>query len=258
MNGLTDSHTHLHSCCTSYPENCVALVNAASQNEWAGISQLSHNYPGRIIPFYGIHPWFIHPVSEYWLEELELIIKKNPRSGIGEIGLDRLKSRQDPGRYSIEEQHELFTWQLHLALKHQRPFSIHCVKAWDLLMEALKNARALYPAANKGLIHYFHGSLQIMEELLDYGFFISFHPSIHDGPNKKLRNIFSSCPKDRLLLETDLELTCNNGCLVEHYTKSAALLNMTTETLIKITQKNTALFTGFSINCINGYKIKGD
>ena len=54
-------------------------------------------------------------------------------AAVGEIGLDRwIKD------YDMEQQEEVFIWQLRLAAERNLPVSIHCLQAWGRLLEILR------------------------------------------------------------------------------------------------------------------------
>ena len=79
--------------------------------------------------FVGVHPWAscapdASPASDVaaWLRER---LAADPRLGVGEIGLDRLKAKAIP-----TQMREVFEAQLRVALEFGRPVVLHGAKCW--------------------------------------------------------------------------------------------------------------------------------
>ena len=161
------------------------------------VLELVNQYPWEFdatIPFYsiGIHPWFI--VEERLDSDFEIIERKLQESGclaMGECGLD--KRIEVP----MELQYLVFEKQLLLAQKYQKPVVIHCVAAFQELIEIIKKLNISVPI----LIHGFSKSEQLAKQLLDNGFYISFGKYLL--LNAELETVFKSMPNDRFFLETD-------------------------------------------------------
>ena len=83
-------------------------------------------------------------------------------SAIGEIGLDKAKGP------AFDLQKRRFEEMLLIAEREQKSVIIHCVRAWDELLEFRKR----FPNRN-WLIHGFRGSPQLAEQLRKQGFFLS-------------------------------------------------------------------------------------
>ena len=146
------------------------------------------------IPFYsiGIHPWFI--VEERLESDFEVLESKLQEArclAMGECGLD--KRIEVP----MELQQLVFEKQLLLAQKYQKPVVIHCVAAFQELIETVKKLNITVPI----LIHGFSKSEQLAKQLLDNGFYISFGKYLLQ--NKELETVFKSVPNNRFFLETD-------------------------------------------------------
>ena len=161
------------------------------------VVELVNQYPWEFdetIPFYsiGIHPWFI--VEERLESDIEVLESKlqEPRClAMGECGLD--KRIEVP----MELQQLVFEKQLLLAQKYQKPVVIHCVAAFQELIETVKELNITVPI----LIHGFSKSEQLAKQLLDNGFYISFGKYLL--LNKELETVFKSVPNNRFFLETD-------------------------------------------------------
>ena len=162
-----------------------------------GVLELVNQYPWEFdetIPFYsiGIHPWFI--VEERLESDFEILDSKLQELSclaVGECGLD--KRIEIP----LELQQLVFEKQLVLAQKYQKPVVIHCVAAFQELIETIKKLNITLPI----LIHGFSKSEQLAKQLLDNGYYISFGKYLLLNP--ELETVFKSMPNNRFFLETD-------------------------------------------------------
>ena len=165
-----DCHNHLHfpALGASGPlvtalrgagvERCV--VNATREAEWEAVAALAEAYPAMIVPAFGIHPWQAHTAGAQWRDRLAGWLEKFPQAGVGECGLDRWVATP-----SVELQRPLFLEHVRLASELQRTLTIHCVRAWGLLLEAL----AVAPPPPRLLLHGYAGSLETARRLLPRG-----------------------------------------------------------------------------------------
>lgn len=140
----------------------------------------------------GIHPWYIK--EEDIEEEVGIMEEKMQLQNclaIGECGLD--KRIEVP----IELQVKVFEKQLALAEKQKLPVVLHCVAAFQELIEIKKRLDIQVPM----VIHGFSKNRQLAKQLLDNGFYISFGKYLLQKP--ELEEVFKSVPNDRFFLETD-------------------------------------------------------
>jgi len=151
----------------------------------------------------GIHPWDAD--LEISFSEFEGMIQNQNCLAIGECGLDKLKGPD------LEIQKTIFISQLDLAVKYQLPVIIHCVKAFDELIEICKP----YYSKVSLIIHGFNKSSQLAKQLIDKGVYISWHYSVFD----KTEYDFSLFSLNNIFLETD---NYENISIVDVY-KNAAL-----------------------------------
>ena len=163
----------------------------------SSILEVVNQYPWEFdetIPIYsiGIHPWYI---DENRLEsDLKLIEEKLELKeclALGECGLD--KRIEIP----LEIQKEVFIKQILIAEKHQKPLILHCVAAFQELIEIKKQLKVKVPM----IIHGFSKNEQVAKQLIDNGFYISFGKYLMLKP--ELKSVFQSIPNDRFFLETD-------------------------------------------------------
>lgn len=150
----------------------------------------------------GIHPWDADLQAS--IVEFEKLIQYPTCLAIGECGLDKLKGPD------LEVQKKVFVSQLDLAVKFQKPVIIHCVKAFDELMEICQSYNSKIPL----IIHGFNKSVQLAKQLIDKGFYISLNHSIF----KKEAFDFNVIPIKKLFLETD----DNEFVLIEDVYKEAS------------------------------------
>lgn len=161
------------------------------------VLELVNQYPQEFeaaIPFYsiGIHPLFI---DENRLEKDFQILDQKlamPQClALGECGLD--KRSETP----FELQQSVFEKQLILAEKYQKPVVIHCVAAFQEVIEIKKRLKITVPT----IIHGFSKKEELAKQLIDNGFYISFGKYLLRNP--ELKSVFKSIPNDRFFLETD-------------------------------------------------------
>ncbi len=162
------------------------------------VLELVNQYPQEFdvaIPFYsiGIHPLFI---NENRLESDFKVVNEKlalPEClALGECGLD--KRSETP----FEVQQLVFEKQLALAEKHQKPVVIHCVAAFQELIEIKKRLKISVPM----IVHGFSKKVELAKQLIDNGFYVSFGKNLLRYP--ELEPVFKSIPNDRFLLETDM------------------------------------------------------
>ncbi len=172
----------------------IAVVNGTREADWEAVSALARELPW-VRPAFGLHPWFVAGRSPDWLEKLVHLLDSHPDASIGEIGLDRWIEG-----YDLPAQKEVFQAQLSLAAKRDLPATIHCLKAWGALDEAVRETP---PPARGFLLHSFGGSEEMATTLAERGAYFSFSPYFLRPGKEKQQNVFTSLPVDRLLAETD-------------------------------------------------------
>lgn len=168
------------------------FCNGLHEGDWPQVLALAQKYSA-LIPFFGIHPWYCADRSPEWLSRLREHLAMTP-SGVGEIGLDRAC------RVPLAEQLAVFQLQLALARELCLPVTIHCVRAWGKLREAL----AVDGPHRPGLIlHGYGGPAELVEAFAALGgyFSISFAGLANES-------LVARIPAERLLLETDAPDRC--------------------------------------------------
>lgn len=168
-----------------------SVCNATCEKDWQTILRIRTRYPEHTVACFGLHPWFANQKSDNWFSELETCLNSVP-SGIGEIGLDKFAP-------APQTQYEVFCKQLDLASTMDRPVAIHCVKAWDKMLERIKK----YPAPKTLMFHAFNGSEQTARQLTSSGAFISLSDALLEQNPAKAQKLLRIIPKSQLMLETD-------------------------------------------------------
>lgn len=145
-----------------------------------------------VVFFHGVHPWNAETFDE---GELRRKLLADPRSGVGEIGLDRLKSREigDVAR-------SVFEAQLAIAAELARPVTLHGAKCWGEVVKALKRHAPRIPAF---LFHGFSRSDGLLPEIAAVNGFISVGPAILNDHAENYRRLAAKIPDGMLLVETD-------------------------------------------------------
>ncbi len=152
---------------------------------------------------FGIHPGTIHPEE---IEETLRFIRKHRQQlvAIGETGLDYWYkwARKDEDKKA--EQRKTFERQLEIAVEFDLPIIIHSRGAWRDCLEMTKAS-----GIKKALFHWYSGPVNILQEILDEGYYVSASPSIAYSPQS--REAISYAPIDRTLIETDTPVFYQDG-----------------------------------------------
>jgi len=234
-----DAHNHVHmgptlplaalqSAVDGSKLLCGMAIMSTHPRDYARVTQLTESLPKQvpgthIVPCYGVHPWFLHELTERdwestssrvptFVQTLDDLIMATPNAIVGEIGLDRV--RYDPTTKDLmtpmEKQVAAFEAQLEIAARRERPVSIHSVQSWGPMMEVLsrlkKNPSVGLPP--KIYFHAFGGKVGTVDQLLAlcgrgttyFGF-----PPVISFRSPKTKDVIRHIGLDRLVLETDHE-----------------------------------------------------
>jgi len=207
------------------------------------ILELVNQYPNEFveeIPFYsiGIHPWKIEINKiDSELAFIESKLQQENCLAIGECGLDKRIETQ------LDLQITVFEKQLQLAEKYKKPVVIHCVAAFQEIIEIKKRLAISVPM----LIHGFSKNEQVAKQLLDNGFYLSFGKYLLQSRSlgTELETVFRNVPNDRFFLETD---TIEEG-IYEVYNLAAKYKKLNLKELQFIIENNfQTVFTNKRIN----------
>lgn len=125
-------------------------------------------------------------LEEYFAEHESKI------TAVGECGLDKRFKE------SIDQQLEVFDFQLELAKQYNKPVVIHSVKQHHLVQERLKQAKV-----DRGIVHGFSGNYQQAKALVDTGMKLGIGGVITRPTAEPTRDAIAKLPLDSIVLETD-------------------------------------------------------
>ncbi len=158
-----DLHTHLTA---QHPEVCRIQSLHLSESSFLAMPKTK---PISI----GLHPWYTK------FEELETMLKylkvlaQQPNVWlIGECGLDKL--RGEP----LELQLPVLKAQILLAQQFQKPVILHCVRAFEALIQVKKQLQPSVPL----IIHGFQKKPALARQLQEQGFYLSFGSALLKSP----------------------------------------------------------------------------
>ncbi len=207
------------------------------------ILELVNQYPNEFdekIPYYsiGIHPWKIEENRvEAELKIIESKLQTKNCLAVGECGVDKRIET------SLDVQISVFKKQLLLAEKYKKPVVIHCVAAFQEVIEIKKRLAISVPM----LIHGFSKNEQVARQLVDNGFYLSFGKYLLQSRSlgTELESVFKNVPNNRFFLETD---TIEEG-IYEVYALAAKYKNLNEKELQFIIENNfKTVFTNKRIN----------
>jgi TatD DNase family protein len=216
-----DTHCHLQTgrllpCLGRIMENAYNIgvthlvCCATNERDWNSVLEISKidfrpfSNPGSdlipvrkisVIPALGIHPWYMAGASPDWEARLDGLLLAHPAACVGEIGLDHgVDPRTD------EAQDDFFIRQLALAIRRNRPVSVHCLKAWARIIEIL--GKEGIPAAG-AIIHSYSGPPDLVPRLEELGCSLSFSGAITRTRNRRGVESLARVSLKRIVFETD-------------------------------------------------------
>lgn len=140
----------------------------------------------------GIHPEEV--ANKESIDQIEQLAKNKKVVAIGEIGLDYYWNKENK-----DLQKKYFIEQIDLANKLKLPIIIHDRDAHGDTLDIIREHKALYG----GVFHCFAGSVEMAEELIKMGYFISFTGAITFNNAKKSLEVVKVIPLDKIVIETD-------------------------------------------------------
>ncbi len=199
-----NAHTHREG-----DERTLAVVNIYPQD--AGKMK-----PGKYYSM-GLHPWYIPEKGVgRVLDQLEQQARREEVVAIGECGLDKLST------VSMDLQQYVFERQVVIAERTGKPLIIHCVRAFNELVE-LKSRRE---TGVEWIIHGFNSNLHVADMLLRHELYFSFGKALlHPASNAS--QVLPQLEDEVYLLETDDA----DIPIARVYDRAAELTGMDPETL---------------------------
>ena len=217
-----DVHTH-------HPSNSTEVFEI--QNKYPTSNDFSSPFS------IGLHPWFLKKETlEIELFLLEKKLQFENCFAIGECGLDKSIDT------NFDFQKVVFIKQIELSEKYQKPMIIHCVRAFQEIIEIRKSQKSKQP----WIIHGFQKNKQLAFSLIRNGFYLSFGAAVLKSV--KVQEIISAISMDKIFIETDNA----DVSIQEIYQKIAFLKQISLVELQEIIHMNfNNIFTGFNKNNIN-------
>lgn len=170
------------------------IVNGITENDWNMVSELANRH-SFVTPSYGLHPWFLGERQVGWEERLAQRLIAEPKAQVGEVGLDLWIPNPD-----LASQIGTLSHSLRIAERYQRAITIHCLMAWEQLLEVLRSERL----PSRGfLLHAYSGPTELVAPLTELGAYFSFSGYFLNPGKEQRLEPFSQMRSERLLAETD-------------------------------------------------------
>lgn len=166
----------------------------------------------------GLHPWFID-IKNY-KSKLSIVSSRsedNLCSAIGETGLDKLAKTD----YKLQK--EVFENHIEIAQKVKKPIIIHCVRAFDDLIDIKRVTCSEIP----WIVHGFNSKISVAERLISEGIKFSFGKALINE-NSNASKCLSIVPVDSFFLETDdgdlsIEVVYQYAAIIKKISKECLL-----------------------------------
>lgn len=214
MAPYVDFHTHRRS------GDALEILNVEALDAGAVARACQQEQPFSL----GVHPWRAAENPERLneaFERIERVVSGGRTVAIGECGLD----------WAVEVdrklQAEVFERQFALAKRYNLPIILHCVRAFEEVMQTLRVRKI-----RRAVFHSFVGSPQQAERVVREGYFCSFSPRslMSSRTCEAIRQIAPSA----LLIERDESAES----IVSIYERIAELRNCSIEELRKLVFEN--------------------
>ena len=147
-----------------------------------------------LYPTVGYHPSEANEITDEDILSLEETIKTNKVYAIGECGLDYYWVSDNK-----DQQKWLFRKQIELSIKYDLPLVIHCRDAVSDVYDILRE----YNGKVKFVMHCYSGSVEMAQNFLKLGGFISLGGPVTFKNAKTPKEVAVAVPLERLLIETD-------------------------------------------------------
>lgn len=211
--------------------NTISVCGVNVGKDWNRVTEIYNNHKDMIIPSYGIHPWWIlsddndtntsrcclnevcnedvngfksNVSDNYWQDSLILELTNNPKSHVGEVGLDKNIKKKVP----MQLQTEFLTAHLKIAAAYKRVVSLHCVGCWGKLLEILRVELTTNDDRSNvgGILLHSCNSLpsNLLKEYLALPVtpYFSLNGKIPHA-NEEMKKVIRAIPLHLLLIETD-------------------------------------------------------
>lgn len=201
---FVDSHCHINF--PDLAERLPALLDAMAHNQvshalcvsvdlaaFPEIRQLAETHPN-VFASVGVHPDY-EETEEPCVEQLVSLANHPKVIAVGETGLDYFRLQGD-----LEWQRERFRVHIRAALAAGKPLIIHTRAAAADTLRILREEGA---ERIGGVMHCFTETLDVAEQAMELGFYISFSGIVTFKKALELKEVARQVPLERLLIETD-------------------------------------------------------
>jgi len=149
----------------------------------------------KVYPALGVHPGKVDECDE---KRALFFIEENIKDlvAIGEIGLDFWYKEARKQERVKSLQIEIFRKQLTLAKRFSKPIIVHSRGSWRECLDIVKDA-----GIERVNFHWYSGPEDILDEILECGYYISATPSAEYS--KEHKSAIMRTPLERIFLETD-------------------------------------------------------
>lgn len=201
-----DTHCHLDE--ESFTQDCAETIQRAvdvgvktmiaigiTLDSCRRVVELAQQYPS-VYAVVGLHPNYVSAAQPGDWEKIVELMRAPKVVGLGETGLDKYWDYAP-----IDLQTDYFHRHIELSRELDLPFVVHCREAEAETLAVLKDQSA--KGSLRGVMHSFCGSAETAADCLQMGLFLSFTGMITFKKNDELRQLSTTLPLDRLLVETD-------------------------------------------------------
>ncbi len=151
----------------------------------------------------GIHPGLVKPESQQLAYDFMRAHIKEARA-IGETGLDYWYKWVRKDEVERQKQKDSFSFHLSLANEFDLPIVIHSRGAWRDCLSMARESKV-----KRALFHWYSGPLDILDQVLEAGFYVSTSPSVAYSPESQ--KAMAHAPLERILIETDSPVNFKEG-----------------------------------------------
>jgi len=225
------------------PLGVSLVVNSASGYSSSEKAILLSEQYDFIYATVGVHPHEASDVGDELEDKIKELISHPKAVAIGEIGLDYHYEDSAPR----EVQKDIFRRQMQLAYELNKNVVVHDREAHGDCMEIVKE----YKDKVIGVFHSFSGSFEMAQELMRYGWYVSFSGTVtFKNASNILRSVLA-VSDDRLLIETDSPYlapvpyrgkTNNSAYVYETAKKIAEIRGKSVEYIAELTMNNGKRF----------------
>lgn len=171
------------------------IVNIGADMKSSQVSiELANEYDF-IYAAVGVHPSEVEELTDEHMDELEKWAALDKVVAIGEIGLDYHYPDTDKAL-----QKKWFVKQLEVAAKAKLPVVIHSRDAAKDTLDIMKEHKA---DEIGGVVHCYSYGVEMAREYLDMGYYFGIGGVVTFTNSKKLKEVVSYLPLDKIVLETD-------------------------------------------------------